>query len=237
MKPIALLVCLLFSSFAMAQEAGKDIVYLKSGMVLRGKIMERMDDGAIKMVTNEGRETIVSFREIKNITIEGVGTNPTDYGSDSAIGLLLRGEGGIGVSYRIKFQKDTWADLNVQPDLRVLINKYTDKIVLSPGINLGAEMDFFIKRFYKERKQRVRANGIFFRGVTALNKYPVTTVSFGWCSEYFRLNNFKRSFMLNLGPGMQINHWFDDSKNSAYTENIYKYMPTVMFKVQWHFFQ
>ncbi|MBK9017406.1 MAG: hypothetical protein IPM82_27040 [Saprospiraceae bacterium] len=81
MKSFAFLVCLLFSSFAMAQETGKDIVYLKSGMVLRGKILERQDDGAIKMLTNDGRETIVSYREIKNITIEGVGTNPADYGS------------------------------------------------------------------------------------------------------------------------------------------------------------
>ena len=221
----------------MAQETGKDIVYLKSGMVLRGKILERMDDGAIKMMTNDGRETIVSFREIKYITIEGIGTNPADYGSNKAIGLLLRGEGGIGVSYRLKFQKDSWVDFNVQPDLRVLINQYTDKIRFSPGINLGAELDFFIKRFYKERKQRVRANGIFFRGVTAINEYPVTTVSLGWCSEYFRLNNFKRGFMLNLGPAMQINHWFDDPKNAAYTEGLYKFMPALILKVQWHFFQ
>ena len=221
----------------MAQETGKDIVYLKSGMVLRGKILERMDDGAIKMMTNDGRETIVSFREIKYITIEGIGTNPADYGSNKAIGLLLRGEGGIGVSYRLKFQKDSWVDFNVQPDLRVLINQYTDKIRFSPGINLGAELDFFIKRFYKERKQRVRANGIFFRGVTAINEYPVTTLSLGWCSEYFRLNNFKRGFMLNLGPAMQINHWFDDPKNAAYTEGLYKFMPAMILKVQWHFFQ
>lgn len=237
MKTFALLACLLFSSFAMAQEAGRDIVYLKTGMVLRGKILERMDDGAIKMLTNEGRETIVSFREIKNITIEGVGTNPSDYGSKRAIGLVLRGEGFIGVSYRLKFQKDAWADLNLQPDLRVLVNQYTDKIKLSPGINVGAEFDFFLHRFYKEKRQRVRANGIFLRGVTALNEYPVTTLSLGWCSEYFRLNNFKRGFMLNLGPALQINHWFDDPKNIAYTKDMYKYLPSAIIKVQWHFFQ
>ncbi|MBK9017407.1 MAG: hypothetical protein IPM82_27045 [Saprospiraceae bacterium] len=149
----------------------------------------------------------------------------------------MRGEGVIGVSYRLKFKKDAWADLNVQPDLRVLINQYNDKIKLSPGIKLGAEFDFFLKRFYKERRQRVRANGIFFRGVTALNAYPVSTLSLGWCSEYFRLNNFKRSFMLNLGPALVINHWFDDPKNSPYTESAFRYMPSVIFKVQWHFFQ
>lgn len=238
MKIFAVLTFLFLSSLTMvAQESGKDVVYLRTGMVLRGKILERMDDGAIKMITNEGRETIVSFREIKNITIEGVGTNPSDYGSKKAIALLLRGEGGIGIAYRLKFQKDAWADLNVQPDLRILVNQYTDKVKFSPGINLGTEMDFFLQRFYKERKQRVRANGVFFRAVTAVNAYPMTTLSMGWCSEYFKLNNYKRGFMLNFGLALVINHWYDDPKNAAYTENMFKFFPIPLFKVQWHFFQ
>lgn len=222
----------------MAQDAGSDIVYLKSGMVLRGKILERRSDGSIKMLTNDGRETIVGLKEVKNITIEGIGTNPSDYGSQRAVGLLLRGEGGIGVSYRVKLKNmDAWADFNVQPDLRILFNQFNDKIRFSPGISLGTELDFFLKRFYKESKQRVRANGVYLRGVHGVNAYAVTTLSVGWCSEYFRLNNYKRSFMLNLGPAIQINHWFDDPKNVAYTDDIYRIMPALLFKVQWNFFK
>lgn len=237
MKTFALLICLLVASLAMAQDAGKDIVYLRSGMVLRGKILGRNEDGALRMMSNDGREILVSFREIKNITIEGIGTIPGDYGSNKAIGLVLRGEGGIGISYRLKFQKDIWADFNVQPDLRLLVNKYNDKFRVSLGINLGTEFDFFVKRFYKERRQRVRANGIFLRGVYAVNAYPLTTLSAGWCSEYFKLNNYKRSVMLNIGPGMLINHWYDDPKNSAFTKGYSKFMPWVIFKIQWNFFQ
>lgn len=237
MKTFVLSLCLLVTCVAVAQTTRTDIVYLRSGMVLRGKIQGRGNDGTIRMIAEDGRETIISFREIKNITIDGIGTNPADYGSSRAIGLVLRGEGGIGISYRLKFQKDTWADLNVQPDLRLLVNKYNDKFRISPGINLGAEFDFFLQRFYKERRQRVRANGIFLRGVFGANAYPLTTLSAGWCTEYFRLNTYKRSLMLNIGPGMLINHWYDDPKNAAYTKGYDKFMPWAIIKLQWHFFQ
>ncbi len=238
MKTLSTLLLLLFSLLATAQDTSQDIIYLKSGIVLRGKILERRSDGSIKMLTNDGRETIVGFREVKNITMDGIGTNPADYGSERAIGLLLRGEGGIGVSYRIKLkEKDAWADFNVQPDLRVLINQFNDKVKLSLGINVGTEFDFFLKRFYKESKQRVRANGVYLRGVHALNQYSVTMFSVGWCSEYFKLNNYKRSFMLNLGPAIQVNHWYNDPKNVAYTDNMFAVMPALMFKIQWNFFQ
>lgn len=237
MKTITLLVCLLFSAIAFAQQPLEDIIYLKDGLVLRGKITERLSDGAVKMTTNQGREITVSMREIKSINIGGIGTSVADYGTDKAIGISLFGEGGFGLHYRFKVAKESWGDVSVQPDIIALQSIYTDKIKVSGGLGLAGEFDHFVSRRFKESKQRVRGNGLFFRAYHGFNSYSTTIISAGWVSEYFKLNRYKRGFLLNLGPALKFNHWVDDPINAAYTEGVESVEPTIVFRIQWNFFK
>ncbi|MBK8568017.1 MAG: hypothetical protein IPN76_33065 [Saprospiraceae bacterium] len=64
MKKLALLVFMFCSLFAIAQQQNEDIIYLNDGSILRGKIIERRDDGGVKMIMNGGREIVISMKEV-----------------------------------------------------------------------------------------------------------------------------------------------------------------------------
>ncbi len=238
MKTFALLVFLLISTFTFAQEANLDVIYLKDGTVLKGKIVERLEDGAIKMVMSNGREIIISMREVKQVTIEGIGTNPVDYGGKTAFGFSLFGESNfLGAHFRLMAAKELFLDMSAQPELKALTNRFNNDVVFGANLLLCGEVNYFLNRFYKERKQKVRANGLFLNASYAFGDYETTRVNGGWCSEYFRLNRFKRGFLLHLGMGLNVNHWVDDPLNYAYIKDIPKVQPTGYFRIQWNFFQ
>ncbi len=228
----------MISTVAIAQEVNTDVIYLKDGSVLKGKIIERLDDGAIKMEMSNGREIIISMREVKQVTIEGIGTNPVDYGGKTAFGFSLFGESNfIGIHFRLQAAKEFYFDMSVQPELKALQNRYNNELELGANLLLCGEVNYFLNRFYKESKQKVRANGLFLNASYAIGDYETTRINGGWCSEYFRLNRFKKGFLLGLGIGVNVNHWVDDPLNYAYTKGIDKVQPTAYFRIQWNFFQ
>jgi len=238
MKVFPLFAFLLLSAVATAQQLDTDVIYLKDGSILKGKIIERMEDGAIKMEMTNGREIIISMREVKQVTIQGIGTNPTDYGGKTAFGFSLFGESNfIGAHFRVRAAEELYLNFSVQPELKLLVNRFNNEGKLGTNIVLGGEGNYFLKRFYKERKQKVRANGLFFNASHALGDYETTRFNAGWCSEYFRLNRFKRGFLLCLGLGYNINHWVDDPLNYAYIKDVSKLQPTPYFRIQWNFFR
>lgn len=187
MKTLSLLLFLLVSTIALAQDYS-DVIYLNDGSILKGKIIGRLDDGAIKMQMNNGREIIVSMKEVKVVNIGGLGTNVVDYGGTKAVGISILGEGVVGLHYRFKVADETWGDASVQPDFVGLENQYTDKVRVSGGFGLGGEINHYLSRRFKESKQKVRANGIFFRVYHGFNEFSTTVISAGWSSEYFKLN-------------------------------------------------
>ncbi len=237
MKKFALLCFLLFSISAIGQNKANDIIYLKDGSMLKGQIIERTNDGAIKMLLENGREITVSMREVNQVTVEGIGTNTADYGGKTAFGLGIIGDGGIEGHFRFKADEELIIDLSIQPDFTQLVNDITNESRFEGGLGVGAELNYFFGRRFKETKQKVRANGLFLRGARGFNEYTSTKLNFGWVSEYFRLNRFKRGFQLNLGLGYQINHWLDDPKNQVYSENRKKYQLGPYLRLQWNFFQ
>ncbi len=238
MKILPILLFLLVSTLSFAQKDNPDVIYLKDGSVIKGKIIERLDDGAIKMQMNSGREIIISMKEVKQVTIEGIGTNPADYGGKTAFGFSLFGESNfIGAHFRIKAAEDIFLDLSLQPELKALTNRFNNEVKVGANLLVGGEVNYFLNRFFKERKQKVRANGLFLNASYALGEYETTRFNMGWISEYFRLNRYKRGFLLGLGLGVNINHWVDDPLNYAYIKDIPKVQPTGYFRIQWNFFQ
>lgn len=228
---------LFISSIAFGQQEGSDIIYLKDGSILKGKILERLDDGAIKMVMNNGREIIITIKEVKHITIEGIGTNPVDYGGKTAVGISLLGESIVGIHFKVRASEAIFFDVSAMPHSKLVQNKYTDKFILRTNLTLGGEMDYFLQRKYKESKQKIRGNGVFFRVAHGFGRFDQTWAHVGWCSDYFKLNRFKRGFQLNLGAGFIANHWVTHPLNEAYTENVPELDPSVIVRLQWNFYQ
>ncbi len=213
------------------------MIYLKDGSIFKGKIIERLPDGGIKLQTLSGRELIVSVKEIKQITIEGIGTNPADYGGKTAVGISLFGEGLAGAHFRLRANPKLFLDAGLQLQPILVTDRFNDEAELKGNITLGGELNYFLNRFYKERRQKIRANGIFFRGSHGFGKFDTSYFALGWCSEYFKLNRYKTGFLLNLGLALQINHWVDDPQNFNYTEDVREAMPTGYFRIQWNFHQ
>ncbi|MBK8568018.1 MAG: hypothetical protein IPN76_33070 [Saprospiraceae bacterium] len=169
--------------------------------------------------------------------MEGIGTNPIDYGGKTALGIAIIGDGGVEGHFRFKAANDLFFDISVQPDVTLLVNDITDEARFEGGLGLGGELNYFLNRRYKESKQKIRANGLFLRGARGFHDYTSTKISLGWVSEYFRLNRFKRGFLLYLGLGYQINHWFDEPQNIVYRENRKKNQAGAYIRLQWNFFK
>lgn len=237
LKTISFILLLSCSFIATAQEQYEDIIYLKNDMVLRGRILERQSDGSVRMRQSDGREIVVSIKEIKNVVVQGIGSNPSDYGGKTAFGISLFGDGIFGVNFRLRAANELYANLSVQPGAVVLVNDVTDEARVEWGLGIGGELNYFLKRKFKESKQKVRANGLFFRTSHNFGDFETTRFSFGWSSEYFKLNRFKRGFLLNLGFGYTLNHWFDNPLNAVYLEGRRELEPGLYFRLQWNFFQ
>jgi hypothetical protein len=237
---ITALLLILYFPFASWSQNGTptDLIFLKGGHILRGKIVEKLPDGAIKMIEQGSqREVTVGKKEISKVVRNGGYADPLDYGSQTAIGISLLGSGFVGGHFRWRAGKALYLDFGVHYLPQVFNHDFEDEILFNNTFSVSGELDFSFRRFFNERSQKVRANGLFVQCSHVFGRFDSTDLSAGWSLEFFRLNRFKQSFLLNLGLGVQHYPWIDDLQNANYNKSYSRFLPDLHFRLQWNFHQ
>lgn len=106
-KICSVIIFLLLAGTAFAQQKEEDVVYLKNGSVIRGKIIEQIPGVYVKITTDERNVWVFKMEEIDRITREPylyvtrqrkLLANQKGYFNISEIGLSLSGGGWNGVN-------------------------------------------------------------------------------------------------------------------------------------------
>jgi hypothetical protein len=188
-----------------------DVVQLKNGVVYKGKIIGSPNGDTLKLRDSPSSVLFFAKSEIGKISYEYPGFSSDSlgaYGGKISIGEAIGGGGLFGVPVRVRMGKANAfeAGLFFRPFLGRLSGGYEFKrgFAVAGAFNLG------MNKKYKPLKQKIIANGVFFRAVGVISKYKESLFGFGWASERFRLNNKSRSFISELGPGLIIRHWVTD---------------------------
>jgi hypothetical protein len=77
--PICAIVLSVFVAASIAQAQTEDVLYLKSGRVVRGTILEIVPSREIKILTNEGETRIYDINAVKEIKKQTVETEKAEY--------------------------------------------------------------------------------------------------------------------------------------------------------------
>ena len=192
---------------------------MKDGTVFEGVITEK-NDNTYKIRTSSGRELIFQSDQVRKISsFEQGEVNLSDYGRSQALGISLLGQGLLGGHFRQKVGKELFLDLGLHYTPLLLFDEFNETSEWSSTAAISGSLNFFVNRFYKERKQKVRANGFFLNASYDFGNYDATSIGFGWASEYFRRDRFDQSFLLELGPAIGLRHWVDDPSNFPFNYN------------------
>ena len=116
----------------------------------------------------------------------------------------------------------------------------------NPGGDFNTEFGFVIdfavhaygKRFFKEKKNRIKANGFTLRTGHMFGKFSTSHMAAGWTQEIFRERNPKRSFIFELGLKGYLPHW-DAKENSMGSPFDYKEAKASVFpylRLHWNWF-
>ena len=91
MKKLLLSLVLVLSSLVMfAQSNMREVVYLKNGSVIKGVILEQVQDESVKIQTSDGSIFVYPMADVERITKETVETQVQQSSSYSVNGLMER---------------------------------------------------------------------------------------------------------------------------------------------------
>ena len=154
------------------------------------------------------------------------------------MGLSLFGPGLIGLHFRSKLEEEFFLDLGLHFTTTFLYYESREEWEhLGDGATIELTGNYFLERHLKQKphKQKIRANGLFFNGSHTFGTYDATRFGLGWASEYFKLEQFKNSFLLELGLGLQFNHWLDDPRTVPFSYQASAQEAYVHAKLTWIF--
>lgn len=104
-KYLALLLFALITSVSFGQSNYQDVVYLKSGSIIRGVIIEQVPNKSIKIETADRSVFVYQMDEIERITKEQFDVKRSDFNSNSE-----RRKGFIGLSLGVSIPVGDFAD-------------------------------------------------------------------------------------------------------------------------------
>lgn len=228
---LLLLFFLVTSSVALAQTPLRDVLYLKSGSIIRGFIIEQTPPTQLKIQTTEGNIFVFRYDEILKIEREKISESVVipkapppviqDYGGRLGVGINLFGGGFAGIPVRVNVfrQLAFETSFNIFPDIYTPLVYYT-----IPGYNGGPSytvrddkqktiyktspafisgIDWFGKAGFNEEKNKIVKNGLLLRG--GINLAEARTGKFfvlGWAHETFRPKHKKYSYLYEMGFGI-----------------------------------
>lgn len=161
----------------------------------------------------------------------------SEYGGKSAIGIQILGIGLVGVIGRQEVGKNIFieAGLHYRP---ILVIDEDDEFSNEGGsIMLTGGVNFITGKRYKARKNKIKFNGLFFKGGHGFSNFTENFVAAGWYNETFRLDRFLKSVQFELGLGILSRPWVNDSDKIQFTEDVEKNSLFIYLKVAWIFYK
>ena len=221
-----------FISFSQEYQS---VIYLKNGSVIKGEIITQEPNIIIR--TSDGQLYSFSSIEIEQI-LQEQNLNLSEYGSNFSYGISFGGGGIIGVPIRFhpseKFAFEM--NLNYRPAEYKKKNYWGDtKTYYEHSIIYGLGAKYFIGKYFKEKRQKVKLNGISLNAGIGMGGFETLYAGGGWIHESFKNKRYKKSFTLELGPGFIYTHF---NPSDLYDDSSYDYYELIFhWKVQWNWFK
>ena len=232
-----LLLGITFSFFANSQEY-QDVIYLKNGSVIKGEIIQRDSD---KFIIKTSDFQLYSFNlpEIEQILQEQK-LDLAEYGGNFSYGVSLGGGGIIGLPIRFhKGEKFAFEmGLHYRPGI-IYADDYWGRstLYLEHSVVFSTGANFYFGKYFKEKKQKVKLNGLKIMAGAGTGGYDTYLFAIGWINESFKKFNNHKSFSFELGPGFVITD-FSSSNSSGYPEDTYSGGNIMVYwKLQWNWFR
>jgi hypothetical protein len=211
-----------------------DVVYLKNGSVIKGSITEFVPSDHVKITTSDGSIFVYNSSEIEKITKETTSSSkPTvdinKYGGKFSYGIALGGGGIIGVPIRAYLSPKFALELGAFYRPAIVVNSESGTTLNS--ILIAGGMNYYFSKYYKEKKEKVKMNGITVKSGIGSGDFSTFMVGGGWIHESFKQSNTNRSFTFELGPGLLI--------SDNYPAGYYDYNTTsfaLYWKLTWNWY-
>jgi len=238
MKRILLVIICFFLFLSSSFSQGKkDYVYLKNGTIVVGTIIQEIQYDQIILRTDEGSLLSFKFAEIEKILQkDDWKANIDQYGGDWSIGIALGGGGIIGLPTRYFLNSRNALEIGTyyKPGLIKIYEEddygediytyFLHSLVVTCGWN------YYIGSYYKAHRQKIKLNGITFKGGIGTGDFDSYMIAAGWIHESFRKNNKQTSFNLELGPGYILTNSYDKARDAS-TSSF-----AIYWKIQWNLF-
>lgn len=136
-------------------------------------------------------------------------TFTADHTGALGLGFAIGGGGIVGVPVRYYIGPASAIELGAfyRP---VIYFDYFDEVATAGSVMLVAGPQFSLGQKFKESKRKSNSNGIFLKGGHSFGTFSESLIAGGWALETFRENSPQRSFVFELGAGLNFRHWVDD---------------------------
>ena len=155
--------------------------------------------------------------------------NIEDFGGATSYGVSVGGGGLVGGSLRISVipQITTEVGFFYKPVVEIT-NYFTD---IYHGVTLSGGGNWYLKNEYFPYRFKIRKSGIAFQAGYTFSAYPHTFIGGGWFWEKFKNLNTSRSFKIEIGPGILINH--TDTPINFFDHTV---APGLYWKLSWNWY-
>jgi len=234
----ALLLCsaMLISLLSLSQDF-MDVIYLKDGTVIKGKIIQKDTVNNYIIKTFNGQLYSCINTEIEQVLKEQ-NLDLEKYGGSFSYGISIGGGGIVGFPIRFhggeKFAFEM--GLHYRPAIIQVTQywDYTSTYLKHAGVfTLGA--NYYMGKYYKGRKQKVKLNGIKIMAGAGTGQYNSFLFGIGWIHESFKKYRNNKSFTFELGPGYAYTDYF--KYNMYHNESYSGGNIAIYWKVQWNCFK
>jgi hypothetical protein len=237
MKKILLLFSAMAISFLSLSQESQDVIYLKNGTVIKGEIVKKDADNNYIIKSFDGQLYLFNDSEIEQLWKEE-NLNLKEYGGTFSYGMSLGGGGIVGVPFRFHNGEKFAFEMGIhyRPTIIYATNywggtstQFEHATLFSVGAN------YFIGKYFKENKQKVKLNGIKIMAGAGTGGYDTFLFAIGWTHESFKKYRYNKSFTFELGPGFAFT---DYSSSNDYTADSFSGGSLALYwKVQWNWFE
>jgi hypothetical protein len=197
-------ICLIiYSKNIQAQQGYIDVIYLKNGSVIKGKIIEQIPNQSFKIKLEEGKIIEFTKNEIATIKKEVLGSN-----INSETPLYLGFQTGINLSNYAWYNNGPSKKVGTRFQFAVVLNKKFEN-----GLELQPEIQYSQQGYLEEYSSPSYSSSSFSYSKNIISEYINIPVLL---KRNFNLSNNTKLF-LSLGP--YLGYWINNTIEYSETEN------------------
>ncbi len=265
MKKLILLLVAILSAQLTSAQSMRDVVYLKSGSVIKGIITEQYPDSLIKIKISDGSIMAYKTSEIEKMLREEMPSianalkekpNTKEYGGHFGIGVAIGGGGILGVPMRVGLSNMFVLEAGVflRPSYYYKKTKTTHKVIDNNGNvvyeyydekedqkfacppMIAGGANIFFGENYNERSGKIVRNGMTFKvGHTITPDFTENMYAVGWARERFLEKRKRQSYILELGLGV-LHYGGDNSPLGEEIDEDIPAIPIIFWKFHWNWY-